>query len=285
MSKIWLTFVVLKVEVKLKSIISDTPIYENVKKMLNPKKSIATSSKIHIFAPSFNSCIMEQVKDNFVLTWKYLKAKHEYFNEHLFNGRLKWCSLLTSNTEHLGDFCYRDGYPQIRISVKYLRTEEAYCNTLLHEMIHQYIFQFGIEDTRTHGKEFKRISADINRYGYNTEDESVIGLNMSVKQRKTATDYVVCSYLQKSGSYFVFRIAESRVNYYISWFESRADYFRNPVIVKTDNPIFKRLHKNVKSVKYGFEYKTQNEVNKVLAKPKRLIYRAITLSCENKQAG
>lgn len=219
--------------------------------------------------------------NEFVLTWDYLKAKHKYFNQHLFNGRLGWCAIQLSNTEHLGEFYLdRDLDPNIRISVKYLRTEEAYCNTLLHEMVHQYIEQFGIEDTSVHGREFKKIANDINRYGYNTEDESVICLNPNIKHRVSKNEFIICSYMQKDGRYYTFRIAETKINYYIGWFESRADFFRNPIIVRTTNPKFAHLTANRRHVRRGYTF-TQEQVSKELANPKEMIYRAVTLSAHS----
>lgn len=238
-----------------------------------------------IFAENFEPKTNSVMKPNefFTPSWEYLKAKHSYFNNRFFNGELKWCNLRTSVTEHFGDFCYKDGYPQIRISIKYVRTEEAYLNTLLHEMIHQYMFQFGItEETRGyHGREFKKIAGEINSQGYNTEDKSFICLNPNVKQKATKNEFIICCYLQRDGTYFTFRIAESKINYYMNWFEDRADFFRNPIIVRTANTKFAHLTANRRHVRRGYTF-TQEQVSKELANPIEVIYRAVTLSCHGK---
>ena len=92
------------------------------------------------------------------ITIQYLKEMFDWFNQEHFDGGLeKPMFEITHVKYYLGQYHYKynlwtDGLAEsvIRISDYFDRSEEDICNTLIHEMIHLYIRQNRIQDTRPH---------------------------------------------------------------------------------------------------------------------------------------
>ena len=103
----------------------------------------------------------------------FLYAKFDEYNKRCFGGRLKRPKIVVSNAKRqLGLFMASRPTPTIKVSNYYDRTEEEYVDTLVHEMIHYYIYTDGIRDTGPHGPLFKAWMNKINRQE---------GLHMSVR--------------------------------------------------------------------------------------------------------
>lgn len=103
----------------------------------------------------------------------YLYQQFDRFNQLCFEGKLPRAEIrLNSRRRSLGLTRYRHNrltgqrIVWIEISVFFDMPESEYIDTLVHEMIHYYIFVNGLKDTSTHGKlfraEMERIRRDFN---------------------------------------------------------------------------------------------------------------------------
>lgn len=90
-----------------------------------------------------------------------LKLLWHQFNEDYFEGKL-WCIpiLKWRNKRYWGEFQV-SSIPKIRLSKVRNKDKGDWIDSLLHEMIHQYIWQMDIEDDDDHGKEFNKIAERI----------------------------------------------------------------------------------------------------------------------------
>ena len=134
-----------------------------------------------------------------VLTKDYLEQQFKRFNIEYFKNSLPIPKIEINHLKtHLGEFqaCKRlDIFANpiaadvIRISEYFEREEKMVQETLIHEMIHYYISYNGIEDTGDHGKEWKRLAAEINTKGgwSITRTTSVAGCPRNPKYIRTKT--------------------------------------------------------------------------------------------------
>lgn len=207
---------------------------------------------------------------------QYFNGKFALYNKLYFGGELKTAKIGFNKTKsYLGYYKYKDGVHHITISMYYIRTERAYCTTLIHEMIHQYISQKKIKDTSVHGRQFKRIAARLQAYGwvikvYNktAEDLGIIGLNVPQEKK------YIGIFTLPNGTYWTFGIAPSRVQFYIDWFKKEPQYFIEPYIVKTDNLKFQKYPANRRGVN-GWEVNEQVR-QEILSPKNELVYSAKT---------
>ena len=110
-------------------------------------------------------------------TLEFVQDRFDEFNRLCFEGKLPQVPTRISNARtYLGVCRYRKrrrlfgGYEMygfsISISARFDLPEAEIEDTIIHEMIHYYIWQNGIKDTSAHGQEFRRIMEEINRtYG------------------------------------------------------------------------------------------------------------------------
>lgn len=91
------------------------------------------------------------------LTIEMLEQWYDELNKQVFNGILKQPTLKIGKTvKRLGCYCPSRNY--IEVSVKWIRSERDYKNTLLHEMCHQYArLKYG-SFIQPHGVEWKRVA-------------------------------------------------------------------------------------------------------------------------------
>jgi len=85
-------------------------------------------------------------------------------NKTFFGGSLNEIPIrLTRSKQLYGYFTHttNSGKPVIRISGYLNKTEEEFRDTLLHEMIHQAIHQYGLRDDEDHGAIFHQIAERI----------------------------------------------------------------------------------------------------------------------------
>lgn len=111
------------------------------------------------------------------VTVQYLRSKFDEFNALCFGGELPPITMKVTNAKtFMGQFSYKKRRTwlcrtkvygvQLKISSHYDMGEEELEDTLLHEMIHYYIFHKRITDTSPHGRAFRNLMNDINaRYG------------------------------------------------------------------------------------------------------------------------
>ena len=219
--------------------------------------------------------------NEFNLTTTYLEQKFNEFNSVYFKGELNKPTLVIFKSKRLnGQYSWKYNLKGeliksvIRISNYYKRSEFDFCNTLIHEMIHLYIRQNNIKDTRPHhGRVFYSIANRINKEGgWDIQRcNSNKGNESNVKQ-----DFVVASFEQR-GRRFVFVINKKKVGYYINRFERYAHYYINPIIFKTSNTKEFSNYCVCRSSVRGF-YKNLDEFNRLLEEKTELIYNGETLS-------
>lgn len=152
------------------------------------------------------------------LTISFIKESFHKYNEKYFKGELIKPNFSIINTKNiLGRFkCLKSVSGKdiyiIEISKYYLRNEKQYDNTIIHEMIHQYIKQKGIKDNSSHGYYFKSIAAEINRDGWKiSRCNSMENIDIANENKKP---YHVFIYHNRKGKYFLFAAAKSRVEKY-----------------------------------------------------------------------
>lgn len=220
-----------------------------------------------------------------VITIAFISEKFAKFNSEYFDGSLKTPKFeITHVKSYLGQYHWKYDWEGnlyenvIRISDKFDRSEIDVCNTLLHEMIHQYIRQNHIKDTRTHhGRVFYSIADRINRQGgwHISRTDSIEGCGLSDKSNDNKY-YMACFLIGDCGKYFRFRINEKYLDYYKRKFELYPAQYKNVfVYVSTDDKQYAHYSKCYRSV-YGY-YITKSEFD-MLRNTEKLIYNTQTLS-------
>lgn len=186
-----------------------------------------------------------------VLTLDFIARKFKEFNTEYFEGKLQTPTFeITHVKSYLGQYHYKygsnylwDGHrvlkeSVIRISNRYDRSETDYSNTIIHEMIHLYIRQNNIKDTRPHhGRVFNSIADRINRQGgwHIARTDSIDGCGLTDKSSSNEY-YVACFLSGSSGKYFKFCINKKYIEYYKNKFENYPKHCKNPfVFVSTDD--------------------------------------------------
>lgn len=103
---------------------------------------------------------------------RFLRERFEYFNRLCFDSKLPTvCLRISSSLRTLGTLRHpryhssalRPTDITLSISNRLDLEQNIIEDTIIHEMIHLYIFWFGIKDTSAHGQEFKKIMTGINR--------------------------------------------------------------------------------------------------------------------------
>ena len=105
-----------------------------------------------------------------VPTLEYLNRRFDYYNNLCFEGKLPKIPVeLTTSKRFLGNFSYRKNRltrkcTDVKIkSNRLMDCDEAMLDdTLIHEMIHYYIFVNKIKDTSAHGRVFVEVMKAIN---------------------------------------------------------------------------------------------------------------------------
>lgn len=182
------------------------------------------------------------------LTIKFLTDSFKTFNAVYFkNELLKPRFEITHVKSYLGQYHWKYSHDSrifldsvIRISDYYMRDETELQQTLLHEMIHLYIRQNKIRDTRPHhGRVFNSIADRLNREGgfHIARTDSVEGCGLRDKT-EVKTYHVIC-YKARNGRYFQFVINKNYLSYYVDMIENNPYHFREAYIfTSTDDKRF-----------------------------------------------
>ena len=164
-----------------------------------------------------------------------------YFKNELLTPRFE----ITHVKSYLGQYHWEYSYDHrifydsvIRVSDMFDRTEEDIINTIVHEIIHLYIRQNRIKDTRPHhGNVFHTIAHRLNMEGgfHIASTDSVNGCGLRDKSKKE-TYYVACYKSGRSGKYFSFVFNQNYLEYYQHLVDHNPQHFQNVfVFTSTDD--------------------------------------------------
>lgn len=212
-----------------------------------------------------------------MLSIKFLSDNFDVINDLFFNNELEKPKFKITHVKgYLGQ--YECSYGKngeltksiISISDMYDRTDNDIVNTLAHEMIHLYIRQNHIKDTRPHhGKVFYSVADRLNREGgFNiSRTDSVDGCGFRNKSNKVF--YVGCYYSGKNKKYFRFVMNGNYVDYYIKYFERYPHHYVKPIIFTSrDDKMFANYTECRKSIRGWyvdeFEYNYHLETDDVI---------------------
>ena len=202
------------------------------------------------------------------LTTTFVREQFDIINKKHFNGELLTPRFeITHVKSYLGQYHWRYSYDSrifwesvIRISDMFDRTEEDIINTIAHEMIHLYIRQNRIRDTRPHhGRVFNSIADRLNREGgfHIARTDSVEGCGLRNKNHNKEWT-IGCFYSGSSHRYFQFVINKNYINYYLDLFERYPKHYQNPyVFTSTDDKRFAHCTECRKSVRGEYITKKQ----------------------------
>ena len=203
------------------------------------------------------------------VTTQWLNETFDHHNQTyfipLFNTELQRPKFIIRSLKRWGGyFDTKNGQPIIAMSNFREYTEVGNSDTLLHEMIHEYIWQKGIKDNKVHGKEFMRILNTLKAHGAIVTDhvlkEYVIGYD------NAPNEVVLVAYQTKSGYYHVCRISPARAEVYWDWMLAHANHFFNSYLLKTKLDMCKSW-RSCRTKFFGYNYNL-NEFNNLLAKCK-----------------
>lgn len=143
--------------------------------------------------------LLSEEGEKFKPTTEWMQKWYEIMNDELFDGDLGPCILTTftsgrgasgrtlgrfvltgnnlkynketrrifqGNYEYSGTYITRDNFaqickPLIALNANYRGTQDAWLNTLVHEMCHYYVKMFGYNPKQSHGVEFRNIASRV----------------------------------------------------------------------------------------------------------------------------
>ena len=114
----------------------------------------------------------------------FVELNADWFDGDLVPPQIR----VTHTLDALGEFVREGDHREIRITDAYDRDDRSYRNTMLHEMIHLKIDQFGIRDNAAHGKVFMREAKRLNEHGweiYPVSDGNGFTVNAGTVRKRT----------------------------------------------------------------------------------------------------
>lgn len=174
----------------------------------------------------------------FEVTENWLKSNHEFFNDMLFNGKLKIPNFeFNKRKSSLG--LYKNT-STIFISTYFDRSEQDYMETLVHEMLHQYIYEVLKNYYERHGYIFKshcnRINNILKKEGFNFSiwthcttkliDNKKVERNVIVVDKGNDTLRVIFS-TDGTMNNIVSQIKENDSNCYLHFYKTSSNDFSN----------------------------------------------------------
>lgn len=159
---------------------------------------------------------------------EFLKEKFRSFNALYFNSELKEPNFAIFNSKHTLGLCIKSNIYnfiaqkyeimyEIKISKYYKLSNYDICNTLLHEMIHLYIFQKDLRDNSTHGNLFHNIANKINGWGWKITDKANLSDDIKLtKSNKNYNVFIVNFLNDKNNKKFIFVSSNKSVNTFLN---------------------------------------------------------------------
>lgn len=195
-------------------------------------------------------------------TIEFMRENFKVFNKEYFNNELRTPKFEVTKTKRImGQFCYNWGDYIIRLSAYYDRTEFHLKNTLIHEMIHQYIRQKGLKDTRPHhGKVFFSIADRINAAG-GWEIKRCSTDNELVSTKTDKTYYLMVMKLVKENKYFLISVQGDKIGYFDNYLSTYRDYFSGVFFFTSTDNKYDRM--NVCRRRIRGCYITEEEYNRL----------------------
>ena len=195
-----------------------------------------------------------------MLTLDFIRENFEKINQRHFGNELMMPRFeITHVKSYLGQYHWRYGYDDrlfadsvIRISDLFNRSDKDIINTIAHEMIHLYIRQNKIRDTRPHhGRVFNSIADRLNREGgfHIARTDSVAGCGLRHNSGKT--EFIVCCYYSNNlKTYFRFVVNKKYLKDYLIRFKGSPTFYKDIiVIVSTDDKKYATYTKCYKAIR------------------------------------
>lgn len=156
------------------------------------------------------------------ITIDYINKAFDKYNEKYFGDSLnKPTFKLFKSKRTLGQFCvqnshyrYFGGQPTlvIRISNYYNREQKDFDNTIIHEMIHLWVFQNNLKDVSSHGRHWLKMASIINQDGWDIQPTSNEHYECAVIKNK---EYTILSFIDKNNKRFICRVNPNKENKFI----------------------------------------------------------------------
>ena len=182
------------------------------------------------------------------LTIDFIRENFKRINKKHFGGKLLTPTFeITHVKSYLGQYHWQYSYNEnifresvIRISDLFDRSERDIVNTIAHEMIHLYIRQNKIKDTRPHhGRVFYEVADRLNREGgFNiSRTDSTEGCGLRVKTNQI---WYIARFKDELGRYFAFSINQNYLDKYMRMFDRYKSHFDKWYIFKTSDDRYSR---------------------------------------------
>jgi predicted SprT family Zn-dependent metalloprotease len=151
------------------------------------------------------------------ITKEYIRQSFDKYNKLYFKNELvRPLFKITRGKTTLGQFCVHNMYglpiTTISISQYYDRTEKEFDGTIIHEMIHLFIWQNKIADTSSHGRMFKKIAEHINQYGWNIH--AYDNTPKKVSEKYLDKENHIITFIDGQDYGWVIKVATNKVKYY-----------------------------------------------------------------------
>lgn len=153
---------------EIKRLLKENEETNNIKKLITPTKEWMaekyTQLNKDVFRGQLGDCILDTFStgkgsNGNTLGWFSLSAqnvKAERSSRRIFILK-SFGEKLYVNKNNFVELCK----PTIRLNAHYKGTEDAWLNTLVHEMCHYYTYMYGYAPVQAHGREFRSIAEDV----------------------------------------------------------------------------------------------------------------------------
>jgi hypothetical protein len=118
------------------------------------------------------------------------------------------------------------------VSNFYDLSERDFDDTIIHEMIHEYIFVNGIQDTNDHGIYWLAKAKEINKDGWNIRAKASFDVTPQ-RNGNSKTEYKILTFEDRNGKPFVMRCADNKVMYFQKLIKRNG--FTNPCLIISNN--------------------------------------------------